>query len=99
MHARARPVVMRLGHEGGFELMRPRRCLDCALQQQAVESCTESIRAMLQIDLELTWSGLLHDRVDKETLNLTDAVDVVDEGRQRIHLLEAEGERPARIVR
>ena len=36
---------------------------------------------------------------DKETLDLTDAVDVVDQGRQRVHLLEAEGERPARIVR
>ena len=98
MHARAGPIVMRLGHEGGIELVRPRRRLHRALQQQAVERRADRIGAMLEIDLELAGTRLLHDRVDRQALNLADAVDVVDEGRQRVHLLEAEGERPARIV-
>ena len=98
MHARAGPIVMRLGHEGGVELVRPRRRLHRALQQQAVERRGDRIGAMLEIDLELAGTRLFHDRVDRQALNLADAVDVVDEGRQRVHLLEAEGERPARIV-
>ncbi len=98
VHARAGPIVVRLGHEGGVELVRPRRRLHRALQQQAVERRGNRIGAMLEIDLELAGTRLFHDRVDRKTLNLADAVDVVDEGRQRVHLLEAEGERPARIV-
>ena len=60
-------------------------------------AATASARC-LQIDLELAGTRLLHDRVDGETLHLANAVDVVDERRQRVHLLKAEGERPARIV-
>ena len=53
---------------------------------------------MLQIDLELAGTRLLHHRVDGETLHLANPVDVIDERRKRVHLLKAEGERPARIV-
>ena len=98
VHARAGPVVVRLGHEGGFEPMRSRRGLHRALQQQAVERGGDRIGAMLQIDLELAGTRLLHHRVDGETLHLANPVDVIDERRKRVHLLKAEGERPARIV-
>ena len=86
------------GHEGGFEPMRPRRRLHRALQQEPVESGGDGIGAMLQIDFELPGTGLLHDGVDGETLDLANPVDVVDEGRERVHLLEAEGERLAGIA-
>ncbi len=98
VHARSGPIVMRLGHERGVELVGPRRGLHRTLQQQAVESRGHGIGAMLEIDLELTGAGLLHDGVDREILNLADAVNVVDDGRERVQLLEAEGQRPARIV-
>src|SRR4029077_2571246 len=82
----------------GLELMRQRRRLNRTLQQQAVESRADRVRAMLEVDLELSWSRLLHHRVDRKPLNLADPVNVVDERRQRIYLVEAERERPARIV-
>ena len=78
--------------------MRSRRRLHRALQQQAVERRGDRIGAMLEIDLELAGTGLFHHRVDGETLHLANPVDVIDERRKRVHLLKAEGERPARIV-
>ena len=60
--------------------MRTRRCLHRALQEQAIEGRGDCIRTMFQIDLELAGTGLLHDRVDKKTLDLANTVDVVDEG-------------------
>ena len=58
VHAGACPIMVRLGHEGGVELMRPRRRLHRALQQQAVKRGGNGIGAMLEIDLELSWTGL-----------------------------------------
>lgn len=42
-----------LAMKGGVELVRPGRRLHRALQQQALESGSDGVRAMLQIDLEL----------------------------------------------
>ena len=98
VHAGACPVVMRLGHESGLEPMRPRSCLDRALQQQAVQRCANCVGTFFEVDLELAWTRFLHDRVDGKMLHFANAIDVVDEGRQHVHLLKAEGERPARIV-
>src|SRR5262245_6767772 len=98
VHARTRPVMVGLRHESGFELVRPRRGLDRTLQQEPVEGGGDGVSAMLQIDFQLPGTGLLHDGVNGETLDLANAVDVVDEGRERVHLLEAEGERLAGIA-
>src|SRR5262245_21870816 len=78
--------------------MRSRRSLHRALQQQAVEGSGNRIGAMLQIDLELAGAGLLHHRVDGETLHLANPIDVIDERRKRVHLLKPKGKRPARIA-
>jgi hypothetical protein len=77
--ARARPVVMRLGHERGVELMRSRRRLDGALEKETFERGRLCIRTMLEVDLELARTRFLHYRVDGKTLDLADTVDVVDE--------------------
>ena len=98
VHARARPVVVRLGHEGRIETVRARRGLDGALQQQPVERCADRVGAVLQVDLELAGTALLHDSVDGQALRLADAIDVVDEGLQRVQLLEAERQRAVGIV-
>ena len=62
------------------------------------EASGDGVGAVLQVDFELPGTRLLHDGVDRETLNLANPVDVVDEGRERVHLLEAEGERLPRIA-
>ena len=98
VHARASPIVMRLGHERSVELVRPRRRLDRALQEQTVERRADRIWTMLEVDLELAGTRLLHDRIDRQTLNLTNPVDVIDERRQRVHLLKAERVRPLRVI-
>ena len=64
VHARARPVVMRLGHEGRFHAVRPGGGLDGALQQKTIERGGGGVLLVLQVDLELAGAGLLHDGVD-----------------------------------
>ena len=97
MHAGAGPVVMRLGHEGCFEIMRAGGGLDGALEQQA-SSAADSASAVLQVDLELPRPGFLHHSIDRQALRLGDPIDVIDERPERIHLLELESHRLFWIV-